>query len=168
MNFTAIDFETANYDRSSACSIGLVRVRKGKIVDTMYSLIKPPTGYFLPMFVDIHGIDTEVVRDAPTFADLWPEVATFVGKDKLVAHNYSFDKRVLEATLGYYAIEPPSNSWMCTLELSRRAWPQLGGHGLDVVAASLGIPLHHHDALDDAKACALICVAAKIPALKRR
>ena len=127
MNFTAIDFETANYDRSSACSIGLVEGAEGQVVDTMYSLIRPPTGYFLPMFVDIHGIDTEVVRDAPSFADLWPRVAAFIGKDRLVAHNYGFDKRVLEGTLDYYGIEAPGTTGPALL--SFRVKPGRGSAG---------------------------------------
>jgi len=161
MNFTAIDFETANRDSCSACAIGLVKVRQGCIVRTMYSLLKPPGDYFLPMFIDIHGIDADAVKDAPSFRQLWPKVADFIGRDKLVAHNYSFDKRVLEDTLDYYGVDAPENKWDCSLAQSRRAWPGLGGHGLDVVAAFLGIALNHHDALDDAKACALIYIAAR-------
>ena len=42
-DFAAIDFETANYDRSSVCSVGVVIVRDGKIVDKLYSLIQPET-----------------------------------------------------------------------------------------------------------------------------
>ena len=40
-NFAAIDFETANEQRTSVCSVGIVIVREGEIVDTYYSLIRP-------------------------------------------------------------------------------------------------------------------------------
>ena len=40
-DFAAIDFETANNERSSVCSVGIVIVRGGEIVDKFYSLIKP-------------------------------------------------------------------------------------------------------------------------------
>ena len=45
-NFAAIDFETANNERSSVCSIGIVIVRGEEIVDTFYSLIKPEPEYY--------------------------------------------------------------------------------------------------------------------------
>ena len=160
MNFTALDFETANYYRNSACSIGLAKVRKGAIVEAMYSLIKPPTDYFLPRFVELHGIDWSMVENAPTFRELWPRIAAFIGKDKLAAHNYGFDKGVLEATLEYYGIEAPDNRWICSFQMARRTWPKLEAFRLDEVAASLNISLDHHHALDDARACALICIAA--------
>jgi DNA polymerase-3 subunit epsilon len=160
MNFIALDFETANYDRSSACAIGIVKVRGSTITDTMFSLIMPPTNYFLPRFVDIHGIDLSMVQKAPSFRELWPKIQAFIGKDKIAAHNYSFDKGVLETTLEYYSLKIPLNTWICSLQISRQTWPALDGHSLDIVADSLGIPLKHHDALEDAKACALICLAA--------
>ena len=40
-DFAAIDFETANNERSSVCSVGIVIVRNGEIVDSFYSLIQP-------------------------------------------------------------------------------------------------------------------------------
>ena len=40
-NFIAIDFETANQEPSSVCSVGVVMVRDGQIVDSFYSLIQP-------------------------------------------------------------------------------------------------------------------------------
>ena len=45
-DFAAIDFETANNERSSVCSVGLVIVRGGEIVDKFYSLIKPEPEYY--------------------------------------------------------------------------------------------------------------------------
>ena len=44
-NFAAIDFETANQQRTSVCSVGIVIVRNGEIVDSYYSLIKPEPEY---------------------------------------------------------------------------------------------------------------------------
>ena len=45
-DFAAIDFETANNERSSVCSVGIVIVRNGEIVDTFYSLIQPEPNYY--------------------------------------------------------------------------------------------------------------------------
>ena len=45
-DFAAIDFETANYERSSVCSVGVVIVRNGELVDSFYSLIQPEPNYY--------------------------------------------------------------------------------------------------------------------------
>ena len=55
-DFAAIDFETANYQRTSVCSVGLVIVRDGELVDSFYSLIQPEPIYYVPSFTDIHGL----------------------------------------------------------------------------------------------------------------
>ena len=45
-DFAAIDFETANGERSSVCSVGVVVVRNSLIANTFYSLIKPEPDYY--------------------------------------------------------------------------------------------------------------------------
>ena len=49
MNFIAIDFETANEKRASACSLGMTIVKNGQVVDELYYLIKPKELRFSPM-----------------------------------------------------------------------------------------------------------------------
>jgi DNA polymerase-3 subunit epsilon len=67
MNFVTIDFETAKYSRESACSVGLVKYRDRRAVDTFYSLIRPPSLYIRPDFTEIHGLTADDVKDAPAF-----------------------------------------------------------------------------------------------------
>jgi len=69
--FVAIDFETADYPRESACAVGLVRVENHRIVERKYSLIKPPREKFV--FTYLHGITWEDVANQPTFRELWPK-----------------------------------------------------------------------------------------------
>ncbi len=160
-NFTAIDFETANYPRASACAVAVVRVRDGEIADSWYTLLKPPPGMeILRSFTAIHGITNAQVGQAPTFDAAWPALRDFIGDDTLVAHNAPFDRGVLRACLDYYGIDFPTPRFECTVVLSRRAWPSLGNHRLDTVSAHLGISLRHHEALSDAMACARIRIAA--------
>ena len=45
-NFIAIDFETANQQPSSVCSVGVVMVRNGQVADSFYSLIQPEPNYY--------------------------------------------------------------------------------------------------------------------------
>ena len=67
-NFIAIDFETANNDRHSACQVGLVAFKKDQIVDERKFEIRPTSDYFL--HTRIHGITWSSVRNEATFGEL--------------------------------------------------------------------------------------------------
>jgi len=162
-DFCAIDFETACYQKASACAAGIVRVRNGSIVETYYTLIKPPEGMeIIDSFTDIHGITMADVERSPDFGMVWPAFRDFIGDDFLVAHNASFDRSVLEYCLDFYGISFPVPRFECTVQCSRRKWPDLENHKLDTVSNFLGIDLTHHEALSDALACAKIYLEAHI------
>ena len=55
-DFAAIDFETANGRRTSVCSVGVVVVRGGEVVDTLYSLIRPRPNFYSRFTTAIHGL----------------------------------------------------------------------------------------------------------------
>ena len=97
MDFTAIDFETANPSSASACSVGLVKVRDGRVVDRVHWYIRPPFPHndFSEWNIRIHGITPEMVADAPGWADHLPALREFAGTDVLVAHNAGFDMAVI-------------------------------------------------------------------------
>jgi DNA polymerase-3 subunit epsilon len=163
MNFVAIDFETAKYSRESACSAGLVKFVNGKVVDTFYSLIRPPVLYIRPEFTDIHGLTGDDVRDAPGFAEVWENsIHSFIGTLPLAAHNAAFDMGVLRAALGWYELSIPPLKYFCTLKLARTAWPELKSHALSSLGEHFGIVYDAHNALEDAQACgAIVCRAAE-------
>lgn len=158
MNFTAIDFETANRQTHSACSVALTIVRNNQIVDEYYTLIKPDT-WFDAMNTRIHGIREQDVLHSPYFPEVWKEMSSYFTAEQLVvAHNMPFDKRILQGTLNYYGVEQPNFQTLCTVQSSRRLLKQLPNHKLNTVADHYGIPLNHHHALDDARACATILI----------
>jgi DNA polymerase-3 subunit epsilon len=163
MNFIAIDFETAKYSRESACSVGLVKFRHGKVTDTFYSLIRPPVLYIRPEFTDIHGLTVDDVRNAPSFADLWEtEILPFIGTLPLAAHNAPFDMGVLQAALAWYELPLPPLHYFCTLSLARKTWPELKSHALTSLGKTFGITYDAHNALDDARTCGdIACMAAE-------
>ncbi|GHU92874.1 hypothetical protein FACS189479_03000 [Spirochaetia bacterium] len=163
MNFVAIDFETANYSRESACSVGLVKFENGRPVDTWYSLIRPPVLYIRPDFTEIHGLTVADVKDAPAFADLWdPSIRPFINGFPLGAHNAPFDMGVLRAALEWYELPVPPLKYFCTLSLARRTWPELESHALTRLGETFGITYDAHNALDDARTCGIIaCMAAE-------
>lgn len=161
LSFTAIDFETANGNRVSACSVGLVRIREGQVVDRVYHLVKPPVGFghFLPRNTAIHGLTERDVESAPEWGELAEEVTAFIGTDILVAHNTGFDKSVFEQAFDAYDLEWPRRSWVCSLALARSSLV-LPSYGLPWVTDHLGLPsFEHHDAAADAEASAQVVLA---------
>jgi len=156
--FTAIDFETADHGRDSACAVGVVLVENRRIVERYYRLIRPPRQRFVSTWV--HGLTWRDVRDSPTFGEMWPELeALLAPADFLVAHNAPFDRAVLHACCAAADIPPPRHGFRCTVQMARAKW-RLPSARLPAVCAHLGIPLDHHNAISDAEACAKIAIAA--------
>ena len=154
--FIALDFETASYERESACAVGLAVVENMEIIETASFLIRPPSSRFV--FTHIHGIRWADVKNERTFGELWPEIAPFFEDvDFVVAHNSPFDKGVLNACCRFYGINPPDVEFRCTLRLARKLL-DLPSNNLKSVADYYGIELNHHEALSDTEACAKIMV----------
>lgn len=160
IQFTAIDFETANGFRGSPCAVGLSKVRDGRIVEEASWLMRPPEGHdhFDPRNIQIHGIRPEAVAGSPRFADVFPAMREFIGADLLVAHNAAFDTGVIRSALEVSAVSGPAYHYACTVVLSRRSY-RLVSYSLPFVAEAAGVPLvNHHDAVEDARACAGIMI----------
>lgn len=159
-----LDFETANYDAASAIALGLCAVdTAGQIAFKQSWLIRPEGKLFIRRdFIDIHGITPDMVRDQPTFRDLWPTFAPwFDAAPLLVAHNAGFDRRILDGTMTRAELVMPRKNWLCTVQLARRSWPGLFNHKLSTVCEHIGFNLNHHDAGSDSEACAHILRAAE-------
>ncbi len=158
-DFAAIDFETANYERTSVCSVGIVIVRDGMIVDSFYSLIQPEPNYYKYWCTQVHGLCREDTENAPVFPDVWAKIEPQIEGLPLVAHNRPFDEGCLKAVFRCYQMDYPDYEFYDTLAASRRLLPDLENHQLDTVAAACGYPMeHHHHALADAEACAHIAI----------
>ena len=144
--FTAIDFETAQWNPSSICQVGLVRIEKGEIVKMINQLVRPPENYYFYKNIEVHGIRPEDTEAAPTFDEVWWEMRPYIQDQVVVAHNAQFDFNCLKHTLGFYDEIQPAYEGQCTRKIYRR--------GLAFLAKKYRIPLQHHDALSDAHACA--------------
>ena len=160
MDFVAIDFETANHRPASACQLGVVVVKGGEIVDQHCWLIRPRPLDFSPGNIRVHGITPQQVRDEADFGQLWGEIAAVIEDQVLVAHNARFDLGVLRGCLNFYALPTPELEFTCTCSIARSTWPGQSGYGLKAIANRLGIRFRHHDALEDAVACAQILLEA--------
>jgi len=162
LDFTAIDFETANNSAASACSVGLVKVRNGIVVDEASWFIRPPLGHdtFLEWNTRIHGIVAADVAAALLWSDQLSDLVAFASGDHLVAHNAGFDMGVIRAACEASLIETPSFSYACSLQIARKTY-HLDSYRLPIAAMAAGFEdFHHHDALDDSRACAAIIVHA--------
>ena len=159
-DFAAIDFETANGQRSSVCSVGVVVVRQGRVVDSFYSLIKPEPNYYAWFCQQVHGLGHEDTDDADVFPEVWQRIAPKIEGLPLVAHNSMFDEGCLKSVFQLYQMDYPDYQFLCTCRASRRHFGhRLPNHQLHTVAEACGFDLeHHHHALADAEACAYIAM----------
>lgn len=145
--FTAIDFETAQGYRWSICQVGLVRVENGIVTNEMSILVQPPNNYYWLNFTKIHGISARDTIFSPTFNKIWDMIAPFIENQNVIAHNdFGFDFPVLQKTLEYYCITEPQYNKYCTYKIYKS--------NLAKLCQEHYIPLNHHDALSDARACA--------------
>ena len=157
-DFAAIDFETANGRRSSVCSVGIVIVRGGEIVDRFYSLIRPRPNYYTEWTTEIHGLTRVDTDYADRFPEVWAQVCDRLAGLPLVAHNARFDEGCLKAVFSEYGMEYPGYQFYCTLAASRRCL-RLPNHQLHTVSAACGYVLdNHHHALADAEASSMVCL----------
>lgn len=155
MDFLAIDFETACKNLNSACSIGLVAVKDLCIVDSAYSLLRPPELYFDSMNVRVHGITPDMVESAPTLDEFWPEISWMFSEHcPVVAHNAHFDMSTLRLSS---SVAIPNFPYVNSIQI---ASPLVAGScSLENCCETLHIDLpNHHNALDDARACAEIAI----------
>lgn len=155
--FAAIDFETANNESTSVCSVGVVVVENDEIVDRYYSLIHPYPDYYCYWNTQVHGLTRSDTEDAPVFPTVWREILPMIKGMPLVAHNSVFDERCLKAVHAFYEMSYPVYQFYCTYRLSRKFFKGLENYQLHTVSAYCGYELaNHHHALADAEACAEI------------
>lgn len=147
--FTAIDFETAHGKRWSICQVGIVRVELGIITNEISLLVQPPANYYWSSFIDIHGITPQDTANAPTFDKVWHTLEPFISNQSVVAHNgLAFDFPVLAKTMEYYGLKAPDYEKHCTYRIFR--------DNLASLCQKYNVYLNHHDALSDARACAML------------
>jgi DNA polymerase III subunit epsilon len=156
VNFVAIDFETATAQRSSACSVAIITVEGGVVVEEYSELIQPPDNKYSWRNSDIHGIEPHQTYYKPDFEDLYPEIRKRLKGKLVVAHNESFDRSVMNKSMEHYGLDYSdldiADCWECTVKLYKAKGFKVAK--LDTLCNHFGIELQHHDALSDARACA--------------
>ncbi|MBP8642447.1 MAG: hypothetical protein KBI11_00190 [Bacteroidales bacterium] len=147
LNFTAIDFETANNSRNSICQIGIGRVENSKMVVLESFLVQPPNNEYSQWNVCIHGISPDQTIDKPFFPEVWNNIKQYFENKLIVAHNSDFDIDCLFKTLEFYDLPKPKLQIECTYRNT--------GLNLVELCESLEVQLvSHHNAMYDALGCA--------------
>lgn len=154
MNFVAIDFETAT--AFHPCSVGIVTVENGVIVDEYVTLIKPPRNEYSLYTIAVHGIYPRDTVHAKNFAQVFPEIQKRLQNRQVVAHNESFDRNVLAKSMALNGFDYESLNigarWACTVKIYKAKG--LRPTKLSDCCREMNIELNHHEALSDARACA--------------
>jgi DNA polymerase III subunit epsilon len=165
LEFVAIDFETATWHKDSACAVGIVHVKNEEIVEEFYTLIQPPGNEYMYHNTKVHGITAKDTYSAPTFEEVYPKIKSLMQGKMVVAHNESFDRNVLYHTMESYGLNYSDlqikSRWECTVKIFKKK----GNLKVNLAAccARYDIPLDHHNALSDARACAKLYLIHKMP-----
>ena len=155
--FIALDFETANHNAASICSVGMVKVIDNMMTETFYTLVNPETN-FNESNINVHHIKPEDVIDAPTFETVYPHMLSFIGDLPVVCHFAQFDMKVLHASIKRYHFEMPTIPYFCSCVMARDTVKN-HSYSLNNMMRYYNLDFHgHHHALNDAKACAMITV----------
>jgi DNA polymerase-3 subunit epsilon len=162
IDFVAIDFETANEKRASACAVALVFFEDGRFSKEYEWFIRPPRhlDYFNPFNTQIHGITSSDVVDKPRFHEIWPAIHELLNNKLVAAHNASFDISVLRQLLDGYRLSYPDVEFIYTYNVARRTWDKQVSYSLKNIGNHLGYIFNHHNASDDARICGNILVEA--------
>ena len=171
MKLAGLDFETANERRGSICAVGCAVLEDGVVSASREWLVCPPAGrrWMRPDFTAIHGLHFWDVRGCPEFPCVWEELrGMLLSAECVVIHNAPFDLGHLRSALELYGLPPVEFDYTDSVLVSRRLYPEMASHSLDAMAARFGIVFRHHDALEDAAACAGIVARTGIPEGLRR
>ena len=158
-DFVAIDVETASRSRGSICQIGIVGFRDGQEVFALDYLVRPREA-FDDRNVEIHGITADRVRVAPDFGRVHSELALQL-TGRVAVHHSPFDRQAVAAACVDHRRPEIAAKWLDSVQVARRAWPDLDSHRLPVLAAHLGLDLRHHDAVSDARAAGRVVLLAQ-------
>lgn len=157
--YIVFDVETPNYQNNRMSSIGVAVIENQQIVHKFSSLINPEQ-MFDAFNIQLTGISPAMVKNAPTFQELWSELAPLFASGILIAHNAAFDMKVLSQCLNHYHLDFPQYAlYACTVKMGKKVFPQLENHRLNTLCDHLHISLEHHKADSDSLACGnlLLC-----------
>ena len=149
-----LDFETTGLSPrygDRAIEIGAVLIENNMVVDRFQSLMNP--GFRISFFIESYtGINNRMLATAPSCEEVMEQFVEFIGDYPLVAHNASFDRKFLEAELGFIG-RSIKNDMACSMLATRRVFPKAPNHKLGTLVRYCNIYTDgtFHRALADAE-----------------
>jgi len=153
--YIVYDIETTGFSFKDdrIIEIGAVKITDGQVVERFSEFVNPERA--IPSkIVELTGINSEMVKDAPNIAEVLPKFMDFIGHAPVVAHNANFDCSFIRYNASLLGL-PFENAILDTLQLSRLLLTKIKKHNLKAVTKHLKISLNdHHRAVADAEATA--------------
>jgi len=157
LSYAVVDTETTGGGRRSGdriTEIAAVIVRNGEIVEVFETLVNPQRS--IPYFVtQLTNITWDMVKNAPTFDRIVPDVMRVLEGNVFVAHNATFDWGFVTSELSRSTGRRLHGRRLCTVKIARKVLPQLSRRSLDHIARYYGVEIRgRHRAGGDAIATA--------------
>ena len=153
VKFAYFDTETTGLYATQGgkiCELAVSVSQNGRVLEEFSTLLNPGIP-MLPEVIAIHGITNEMVRHAPTFADILPRLVSLFDGCVLAAHNADFDLSFLKAEFEACGMNFPPYPVIDTLKLARKSG-LFKSNRLGDVAHALGISCAGwHRAMADTK-----------------
>lgn len=155
--YAIVDIETTGGHASShdITEIAILVHDGNRVVEEFHSLVNP--GREIPLYITaLTGINSDMVRDAPYFDELAPEIASILERHIFVAHNVNFDYSFVKHHLKLAGHSLDTRK-LCTVRLSRKVFPGLPSYSLGNLCRQLDIRIEQrHRAGGDARATAVL------------
>ena len=159
IDFVALDLETATWEKSSICEIGIAIVRDSCVVETKSWLVKPYRNWYDSFNISIHGITPEMTKNSPSFKEVWREIQPYLENQVVVAHNTAFDMYALKYAFEENGMPYPNFRHFCSYRVARYCFKDTYSYSLPIVCDAMGIQFNsHHRAGADAEACAKVFI----------
>ena len=157
ISYVVVDTETtggSHWLHDKITEIAAVVVRNGEIVELFETLVNPQRP--IPPFVSrLTNITWDMVKDAPTFDRVVPDLMRVLEGNVFVAHNANFDWRFITSEISRTTGRQLRGRRLCTVKMARKVLPQLSRRSLDHVARFYGVEIRNrHRAGGDALATA--------------
>ncbi len=153
IRFACLDTETTGLSPETGgkiCEIAVSVSQGGRVVDEFSTLLNPGIS-ISPEVTAIHGITNDMVKDAPSFADILPRLLGLLDNSVIVAHNADFDISFIRAEFAACGMHFPSYPVVDTLKLARKSG-KFARNRLGLIAEELGISCQGwHRAMADTK-----------------
>lgn len=149
--FIVLDFETTGLDPTTdkIIEVSALKYKDGILIDEFHTLINPKIK--IPHEItEINGITNAIVKNKPTIEEILPKLLDFIGELPIVAHNAPFDAKFLKYNvLRHYGEDNINNTFIDTLAIARKLFPNLRNHKLETIKKHLKMDVDSHRAYDD-------------------